>query len=175
MKSKKRWALRATIVALFFFAVPAFGAGGEPPATVRIDSLSHLYEGVDFDHELHVGLEENCSVCHHHRFSSEVAADRCAACHSECRGAFSPVCSDCHVAEPFTGKHIRQMEADPHRYHVDITGLKGAYHLKCYNCHIETGAPSECVDCHERTDAGDRFYRSGKYAPTGGGTGGGHE
>ncbi len=175
MKIRKIRIITGIILALFFISAPAFGVDDEPPTSVRIDSLSHLYEGVDFDHELHVGIEENCSVCHHHRFSSEVAADRCAACHSECGGTFSPTCSDCHVAEPFTGKHIRQMEEDPHRFHVDITGLKGAYHLKCLNCHIETGAPTECVDCHERTDAGNRFYSSGKYAPTGGKSGGSHE
>lgn len=175
MKSRKIRILGGIILALFFISAPAFGVGDEPPASVMIDSLSHLFEGVEFDHELHVEVTEGCAVCHHHRFGSEAEEERCAKCHSECRGTFSPTCSDCHVAEPFTGKHIRKMEADPNRYHIDVTGLKAAYHLKCLNCHIEEGAPSECVDCHQRTDAGNRFYRSGKYAPTGGNAGKEHE
>ena len=175
MKIRKIRIITGIILALFFISAPAFGVDDEPPASVTIDTLSHLFKGVEFDHELHVNISEGCSVCHHHRFGSGVENERCARCHSECQETFSPTCGDCHVAEPFTSKHILQMEADPNRYHVDITGLKGAYHLRCLNCHIETGAPAECVDCHERTDAGNRFYRSGKYAPTGGGSGGSHE
>ena len=175
MKSRKRWALKGMIVALFFLAAPAFGAGNEPPASVLIDSLSHLYNGVDFDHELHLGVTDDCSACHHHRFGKGVKEERCAKCHSDSQGTFSAKCSACHVKEPFTVQHITKMEADPHRYHIDITGLKGAYHLRCLNCHVETDAPTECVDCHERTDAGDRFYLSGEYAPSDDGTGGHHE
>ncbi|MCK5681077.1 cytochrome c3 family protein [bacterium] len=175
MKSRKIWALKGIIVALFLLAAPSFGAAGEPPATVRIDSLSHLYDGIDFDHEMHVGVEEDCSVCHHHVFGDGVANKQCARCHSDSKGTSSVACRDCHVEEPFTLEHMMKIEADPNRYHIDITGLKGAYHLRCLNCHIEMDAPSECADCHERTDIGDRFYRSGKYAPTGGESGGHHE
>lgn len=168
MKSKKIRILSGIILALFFISVPVFGMDDEPPATVMIDSLSHLFTGVEFNHELHMEVTEGCSVCHHHRFGTEGEDENCARCHSECQETFSPTCSDCHVAEPFTGKHIREMESNPNRYHIDVTGLKAAYHLKCLNCHLEEGAPSECVDCHARTDAGDRFYHSGKYAPSGG-------
>ncbi|MEA3348004.1 MAG: cytochrome c3 family protein [Pseudomonadota bacterium] len=176
MKSKKRWAPAGIIVALFFLAAPAFGAsGGEPPASVLIDSLSHLYSGAEFDHEMHVGVEEDCSVCHHHVFGNGVADKQCARCHADSKAISSVACSDCHVKEPFAVDHIRKMEADPHRYHIDMTGLKAAYHLRCFNCHIEMEAPSECADCHERTDMGDQFFRSGKYAPTGGKSGGHHE
>ena len=175
MKSRKRWTLAGMIVVLFFLAAPAFGAGGDTPASVLIDSLSQLYNGVDFDHELHIGVEEDCSVCHHHGFGNGVADKQCARCHSDSKGTSSVACNDCHVKEPFTVEHIREMEADPHRYHIDMTGLKAAYHLRCLNCHVEMEAPTGCVDCHERTDAGDRFFHSGKYAPAGGGVGGHHE
>jgi hypothetical protein len=175
MKSRTIQALAGMILGLFFLAAPVFGAGAEPPASVRIDSLSHLYDGVDFDHELHVDIAENCSVCHHHRFGGEIVDKQCARCHSDSKKIFAIACGDCHVKEPFSGKHIRKMEANPNRYHLDVTGLKGAYHLRCFNCHIKTGAPAECGDCHARTDAGDRFYDSGKYAPKGGGSAGSHE
>lgn len=175
MKSRKRWTLAGMIVALFFLAAPVFGAGGEPPASVLIDSLSHLYGGVDFDHEQHVDITGDCSVCHHHVFGTGTEDPQCARCHSNSKATSSVACSDCHVQEPFTAKHIREMEADPHRYHIDITGLKAAYHLKCFNCHVKMEAPTGCDDCHERTDTGNRFYHSGKYAPTDGGIGGQHE
>ena len=175
MKSRTIWALAGMIMVLFILAAPAFSAGEEMPASVRIDSLSQLYGAVDFDHELHVDVADNCSACHHHRFGGEIDNQQCARCHSDSRKEFAIACGECHVKEPFTGRHIRKMEANPNRYHLDVTGLKGAYHLRCFNCHIKTGAPSGCEDCHARTDAGDRFYHSGKYAPKGGSHAGAHE
>ena len=175
MKSRKRWVLSGVIVALFFLVAPAFGSGGGPPASVLIDSLSHLYTGVDFDHEQHVDITDDCSVCHHHSFGKNVENEQCARCHFDSEGTSSAACDDCHAQAPFTVEHIREMEANPNRYHLDITGLKGAYHLRCFNCHVKMEAPTGCNDCHERTDAGNRFYRSGKYTPTDGGIGGQHE
>jgi hypothetical protein len=35
------------------------------PETVEIDALSRYYEPVEFDHQLHVDVAEDCSVCHH--------------------------------------------------------------------------------------------------------------
>lgn len=172
MKRRWRWALAGMIMALFFLTAPTFGAVGDPPASVFIDSLSNLYYGVDFDHEMHMDIAGDCSVCHHHVFGTGTEDPQCARCHSDSKGTSSVACGDCHVKAPFTAKHIKTMEADPDRYHIDMPGLKAAYHLKCLHCHVEEGAPSGCMDCHKRTDKGDRFYHSGKYAPAGGGVGG---
>jgi len=170
LKSRKSWALAGVIVALFFLTAPAFGAGDEPPASVLIDSLSHLYGGVVFDHEQHVDITGgDCSVCHHHVFGTGTKDPQCARCHSDSKGVSSVACRDCHVRKPFATKHIKKIEANPDRYHIDVPGLKGAYHLSCFNCHVKMGAPTGCQDCHKRTDAGNRFYHSGKYAPTGSG------
>ncbi|MBN2332581.1 MAG: cytochrome c3 family protein [Deltaproteobacteria bacterium] len=175
MKSRKRWILGGMIVALVFLAAPAFGTADEPPASVLLDSLSHLYYGADFNHDQHVEIADDCSVCHHHRFGKGVEDEQCARCHADSEGTSAVVCRDCHVQEPFTGQHIGKMEADPNRYHIDMTGLKGAYHLRCFTCHATMGAPTACEDCHEMTDEGEQFYHSGKYAPVGGGVGGRHE
>jgi hypothetical protein len=175
MKNRKRLVIEGMIVALFFLPAPVFGAGGEPPASVLIDSLSHLYTGVDFDHEQHLDITDDCSACHHHCFGNGAENEQCARCHADSSGTSSVACGDCHVQKPFTVQHIREMEANPKRYHLDMIGLKAAYHLRCINCHLEMDAPSGCMDCHERTDAGDRFYHSGSYAPAGGETGGKHE
>ena len=175
MKSRKRRTLGGIIVVLLFLVAPAFGAGGEAPASVLIDSLSHLYTGVDFDHEQHVDIAEDCSVCHHHCLGQGTVNKQCARCHANSKETSSIACIDCHAKDPFTAQHIRKMEADPDRYHLDITGLKAAYHLRCFNCHIKMDAPIGCADCHERTDVGNRFYHSGKYAPANTGIGGHHE
>ena len=175
MKSRKIGALAGMIVAVFFLAAPVFGAGGEPPASVLIDSLSHLYKGVIFDHEQHADIADDCSVCHHHVLGNGTVVPQCARCHSNSKGTSSVACKDCHVRKPFTPKHIKKMEANPDRYHIDVPGLKAAYHLRCFNCHVKMGAPTGCEDCHKRTDAGNQFYHSGKYAPADGGSGGRHE
>lgn len=175
MKRRNKGVLKGMIMTLFIFVAPSFSAGVEPPASVLIDTLSYLYTGVDFDHEQHVDIVGGCSACHHHRFGENIQEERCAKCHSDKPGEFPATCSACHVPEPFSVGQINKMEADPQRYHIDMMGLKAAYHLKCFNCHVETGAPSGCLDCHERTDAGDRFYHSGQYAPVGAGLGGHHD
>lgn len=175
MKNRKRWVVEGIIMALFFLVTPAFGAGDEPPASVQIDSLSRLYTGVDFDHEQHLDITEDCSVCHHHVLGNGTVVPQCARCHSYSKATSSVACGSCHVQEPFTAKHIRKMEADPDRYHIDVPGLKGAYHLICINCHVKMEAPTGCEDCHQRTDAGDQFYHSDRYAPADTGMGGQHE
>ena len=177
MKSRKRWVLAGMITTLFFLTAPVFGAGGEPPASVRIDSLSHLYGGVIFDHEQHVDITDgDCSVCHHQVFGTGTEDPQCARCHSNSKKISSVACRDCHVRKPFTTKHLKKTEeANPNRYHIDMPGLKGAYHLSCFNCHVKMGAPTGCQDCHKRTDAGNRFYHSGKYAPSDSAVGGQHK
>ncbi len=175
MKIRKIWVLAGIIAVMFFLTAPVFGSDGCPPASVLIDSLSQLYNGAEFDHEQHVDITDDCSACHHHSFGKNVDNEQCARCHYDNRGTSSVACGDCHVQEPFTVQHIREMESNPNRYHIDVTGLKAAYHLRCFNCHVKMGAPSGCVDCHERTDTGDRFYHSGKYAPAGGEIGGQNE
>ena len=115
MKRRNR-ALAGMIVALFFIIAPAFGAVGEPPSSLLLDSISNLFGGVDFDHEMHMDLADDCSVCHHHGFGTGVEAEECARCHSDSQGTSSVACRDCHSEEPFTAEHIREMEADPNRF-----------------------------------------------------------
>ncbi len=175
MNKRKRLVLTGLIMASFLFVVPVFGASSEPPASILIDSLSYLYNGVNFDHEQHLEVTNDCSVCHHHCFGNGAENEQCAKCHANSNGTSSVACGDCHIQKPFTVQHIREMEANPKRYHLDMVGLKAAYHLRCLNCHVEMDAPTGCVDCHERTDTGNQFYHSGDYAPIGGGAGKVHE
>jgi hypothetical protein len=58
-----------------------------------------------------------------------------------------------------------------------VASLASAQALEdCLACHEENGAPTGCTDCHAMTDAGEKFYNTGKYAPEAkaAGHGGGH-
>ena len=135
---------------------------------MEIKSLASLYGGVNFDHDMHMDLADDCSVCHHHTTGTGVTDQVCAPCHSDEGEGSSQACSDCHPVEPFSAEYLRQKDEDQTRYHKDIPGLKAAYHLNCLGCHTEMGAVIGCDECHPRTDAGDRYYHSGVYAPKGG-------
>jgi hypothetical protein len=47
-----------------------------------------------------------------------------------------------------------------YQYHVDMPGLKAAYHWNCVGCHEVMDGPTGCQDCHARTVEGDTFYRA---------------
>lgn len=135
---------------------------------IKLDSLASLYGEVNFDHDMHMDLAEDCSDCHHHTTGTGVESESCEPCHGDEEEGSTVACRDCHPVEPFSAEYLRQKSEDKTRYHVDIPGLKAVYHLNCVGCHTEMGAVTGCDECHPRTDAGDRFYRSGAYAPSGG-------
>jgi len=141
----------------------------EGPETATLDTLTNLFEAVSFNHAMHVDVAANdCSVCHHHTTGTKVTDERCARCHKNSGETSSVACRDCHPADPFSAEHLQKIADAPLLYHIDQPGLKGAYHRKCLGCHKEMGAPSECEACHKRTEKGDAFYRSGKFAPAAG-------
>lgn len=156
------------LLALFLLNVqPAHAMEG--PDTVSLDSLSELFAAVSFNHAMHVEVVTNdCSVCHHHTTGTKVTDERCARCHKNSGAANSVACRDCHNANPFSAENLQKTADAELLFHSGKPGLKGAYHRKCLGCHNEMGAPSECENCHKRTEKGDAFYRSGKYAPTAG-------
>jgi hypothetical protein len=137
------------------------------PETATLSSLTNLFEPVSFNHAMHVDVASNdCAVCHHHTTGTPVTDERCARCHKNSGPANSVACRDCHSDSPFSAESLQKISDSPLLYHTGKPGLKGAYHRKCLGCHKEMGAPTECEACHKRTDKGDAFYRSGKYAPT---------
>lgn len=136
------------------------------PETIEINVLSDLYEGVVFDHSLHIMMSDGCAVCHHHTTGTPVVDPYCAKCHAADGPLEVVSCQDCHSHEAVTAETMRERE-DVYRYHDDKPDLKAAYHLSCLGCHKEFGAPAGCEDCHARTEAGDEFFRSGQFAPEG--------
>lgn len=138
----------------------------EGPDTASLESLTDLFEAVSFNHAMHVDVVANdCAVCHHHTTGTKVTDERCARCHKNSGAANSAACRDCHSANPFSAENLQKNGDSSLLFHTDKPGLKGAYHRKCLGCHKEMGAPSECENCHKRTEKGNAFYRSGKFAP----------
>ena len=137
------------------------------PDVVILDKLVNLYGSSEFDHEYHTEITDDCTLCHHHTVGIPATDENCGRCHNTENVLEKIACSDCHSAEPFSADHLSQKEAETHLFHTDKPGLKAAYHLNCLNCHVEMGGPEGCEDCHERSDEGDAFYHSGKYAPKG--------
>jgi hypothetical protein len=147
----------------------------DAPESVTIDALSEYYEAVEFDHSMHVeATEQNCAKCHHHLISEPVKDSKpCAKCHKYTEDAESLSCAECHIVEPFSAEGLAKSR-EKQIFHRMKPGLKGAYHNLCLDCHKEAGAATDCVTCHARTENGEKFYKSGKFAPKvkAGGSGG---
>ena len=138
----------------------------DAPDEAVLDQLASLYEPVVFDHAAHVDIVANdCSICHHHTTGKPTTNSRCMKCHANSGPAAEVACHDCHPQNRFSAEYLRRLESDVERYHKDKPGLKGAYHRLCMGCHAEVGGPTGCQDCHARTDAGDKEFHAGNYAP----------
>ncbi len=165
------------VVMILSFAPQQGCLAMEGPDSVEIDVLAQLYEPVTFDHAMHVDVtEDNCAACHHHTTGTPVDDEKCIKCHANSGEADEVACQECHSAKRFEADYLDSIEADNTLHHTDKVGLKAAYHIKCMGCHEEMGAPTGCEECHARTEAGDKFYHTGKYAPPKGkkSTQGGH-
>jgi len=134
------------------------------PDEVELGALENLYEPVIFDHAMHVDVAENCSVCHHHTTGTEPVNSYCLKCHSEPEEMDVVACQDCHAADAQVTENLHKPKTE-FVFHDDQPNLKAAYHLNCLGCHREVGGPVGCEDCHAKTEAGEKFYHSGKFAP----------
>jgi len=153
-----------SLALVLLLTTPAMG--DDAPQEVEIDMLSQLYEPVQFDHAMHVEMvDDNCAVCHHHATGMAPVTTRCLKCHEADHPADTVACSDCHSASRFSSAYLKEIENNPYRYHRDVVGLKGAFHHLCLGCHKQQEAPVGCQDCHVRTEAGDKEFHAGSYAP----------
>jgi len=161
MNAKLRYRILCMLLTtLLVGAVALKASAGDEPAAVDLDDLAQWFEGVAFDHQLHVDLGEDCAVCHHHTTGTGTTDPRCTSCHADSPASASVACRDCHLAEPFSAAQIHRQAADVYQYHVDKPGLKAAYHWSCLGCHQAMDGPTGCQDCHARTPAGDAFYHA---------------
>lgn len=143
------------------------------PDEIEIDVLANLYEGVVFDHGMHVDATEGCAECHHHTTGTPVSNEYCAKCHDGAEEMEIVSCQECHSADPVSPENLHIPGAD-YYFHDDKPNLKASYHLNCVGCHQEVEGPTGCEDCHAKTEAGDKFYRSGEFAPEEPAHGSGH-
>lgn len=135
------------------------------PDTIRIDRLTSLYAGVNFNHAKHITYQRDCAICHHHTNGAPATDSRCLKCHRGGHEAATMACPGCHSLDPFSASAMQEQFRDPQRHHQDKPGLKVAYHLSCLGCHKKQGGPTGCLDCHPQTQAGQAAYRNGPYAP----------
>lgn len=158
------WHMRGVFLLLISFLLAVNSSAMDTPETVVIDALTQYYQPVEFNHQLHVDVAGDCSVCHHHTTGTGTTDQYCGKCHSKYEELVTVSCADCHSADPFSAESIhRQSQQD--LFHVDMNGLKGAYHQNCLGCHSEMDGPTGCQDCHARTELGDKLYYSGEFAP----------
>jgi hypothetical protein len=156
MSAKKIVITLMTVLAIV--AASSLALAAEMPEQVTLDSMAVLFEGVEFDHDMHTELGEDCSACHHHTTGTGTTDERCLRCHADSDEVEEVGCSDCHLANPFSAENIYKEALDRYQFHIDTPGLKGAYHWNCVGCHEEMDGPTDCEDCHARTPQGDAFY-----------------
>lgn len=153
----------AAIIAMASPFTQPLNAVGE---VFELSSLSNLYEGVSFDHDMHIeAASDNCAACHHHTAGTPTQDPNCIPCHKNSGEAESAACSSCHEAEPFTSANLEKTANTPYLHHKEKPGLMAALHQNCLGCHSEVGGPLGCQDCHTMTDKGEKYYNTGKYAP----------
>lgn len=136
-----------TLSAVLLGAPVARSADAGIPETIVIDQLSGRYGKVFFDHGLHDSYAA-CSVCHHHVAGSPPSNPACTPCHRQGKAGRPGSCKSCHPASRAASLSAAAEEPS-RRYHIDIPGLSGAYHLRCVNCHLAiTAGPTGCLGCH---------------------------
>ena len=125
----------------------------EAPETIILGSLRGRYQQVTFDHALHDDYA-SCVECHHHVTGKPPSNPACIACHRQGTTSGQVGCRSCHFENQLTtDSHVLQDSTT--RYHIDIPGLVGAYHLRCVNCHLAiTAGPSGCLGCHKKRENG---------------------
>jgi hypothetical protein len=150
--------LTTLIMALALITSGTVAAAADMPDQVSLDTMASLFNGVEFDHAMHTDLGEDCSACHHHTTGTGTTNERCMGCHADSAGEKTVRCAGCHVAEPFSAEHINRDASNRYQFHIDMPGLKAAYHWNCVGCHEQMDGPTGCQDCHTRTASGDAFY-----------------
>lgn len=137
----------------------------QAPDYIDITVLADIYEPVLFDHQLHAGYAA-CVECHHHTASTSPTDPSCKVCHRS-GGPRAPIsCRECHPVNRFQADYLSFIRSST-PYHVDTPSLKGAYHLKCIDCHEAIGTgPTTCTGCHKFTDKAERIFYTGHYSPS---------
>ena len=93
------------------------------PESMILNTISMLYEGVNFNHKEHAEMGEmgiGCVECHHQNPKGQYL--KCSQCHSP-----QVTCEN-----------------------MPMLGLKGAYHRQCIPCHGQWSNYRQCERCHRK-------------------------
>ena len=132
------------------------------PQRLTIGTTNGLFLPVQFDHQLHAGYC-SCVECHHHTTGLKPSNPYCLDCHQGQEPSSEVSCRSCHRSTPWANEDRKNL---PERFHTDIPGAKGAYHISCINCHEATSSgPTACEGCHGLTEKGRDFYRVNHTGP----------
>ena len=165
MRTACTWILLAIAATAATLSQPSISTAAIPDR-VTIDFIENLYGKVNFNNAGHIKRILDCAVCHHHTTGSLVNDPNCIRCHKTSNPTKDVGCHNCHKKDPFSSEAMKEIEETPNRYHKDVPGLKGAYHLACLECHKKMKkGPTGCKDCHKRKAEGDAMFNAGEYAP----------
>lgn len=132
------------------------GMAMDSPDAIELSTLANRYEPVAFDHSMHRDMA-SCATCHHHTTGTPPVDEHCAKCHKNSGPSASAACAACHPANPCdASEKLQGKDADVATFHLEIAGLKRAYHINCLGCHQEMGAPTGCDDCHAKREIGPK-------------------
>ena len=149
MQENARVFLKGLVIYCLFFGPVPLLYGMDGPQSVDLDVLANLYGPVSFDHDMHTEVAV-CAVCHHHTTGDPPEEPACLHCHRNSGPTDEVACSSCHDPVVVGARLIKGVTAEEGVFHLEETGLKRAYHVKCLGCHIASGAPVGCEDCHPR-------------------------
>jgi len=154
MYDRKIMLIAGLVLGAMLFIISHYPSAADIPDILELDELGDIYEPVIFDHAMHVDMT-SCADCHHHTTGLPDENKRCLPCHRESDTADDITCTGCHPHYPGTAEKMRTLR-EMGLFHIDKTGLKRAYHLKCLGCHKEMDVPSDCEDCHPKKDDADK-------------------
>ena len=147
------------VLGAILFVISHYPFAAEVPDTVELNALGEIYEPVLLDHGMHLDVT-SCAVCHHHTTGTPSEDEKCLPCHKGSAATDNVTCVGCHPPKTVTAEKMRSLH-EIGVYHIDIAGLKRAYHVKCLGCHREMEVASGCEDCHLKRNGSKKMAHFG--------------
>lgn len=145
---------KSLVICCLLAGSSSWSQGMDGPDNVDLDSLVNIYRAVTFDHAMHTE-SISCAACHHHTTGDRAEDENCLPCHAQSKSLDEVSCSSCHPGEAGKASLAKDFSIPGRKYHIEKTGLKRAYHLKCLGCHKEMNVASGCEDCHPKITAAE--------------------
>lgn len=155
-------------------------SSAEVPETTTLGRLAKIYKPVEFPHEMHTYVTEDCASCHHH--SSEGETPSCNECHNpssakdlgiaglkeayhgNCMGCHREMemgptgCTECHAKQtPKASPEIqpttrKSLKAGPET--LILSRLETRYEPVVFSHEMHTILTEDCANCHHHSPPG---------------------